>query len=181
MSILSGSEIKKRMEAGQIVIRPFDDNMVNPHSVNLRLGNKLLVYNDHMLDLREQNETSEERIPDYGILLKPGKLYLGKTHEWTETYGFVPRIDGRSSIGRLGCFVHITAGYGDHGFCGHFTLEISVIQPLRVYAYWPICQISYSTIEGELVAYKGKYQNSNDVVASRAFLDRGDARATPGD
>ena len=80
------------------------------------------------------------KIPKEGLLLQPGTLYLGRTLEYTETHGMVPMLEGRSSVGRLGLFVHVTAGFGDIGFCGYWTLEMFAVQPVRIYAGVAICQ-----------------------------------------
>ena len=105
--------------------------------------------------------------PDGGLVLTPGILYLARTAEYTETFNCVPCIEGRSSVGRLGIDVHATAGFGDVGFCGTWTLEISVIHPVRVYPYMEICQIVYTTISADHDNYKGKYLGQVEPVASR--------------
>lgn len=110
------------------------------------------------LDMGIEEETEPLQIVPKGLVLYPGVLYLGATLEHTETPGLAPKIDGRSSIGRLGKMVHVTAGFGDDGFKGDWTLEIVVIAPLRVYPGIPICQIAYSTLEGERQPYAGRYQ-----------------------
>ena len=161
--ILTGPEILKEMKAGRIVIDPFDEKMLNPNSVNLRLGKDLLVYDmgplgDRVLDMAEENQVGELTIPAAGLVLHPGTLYLGHTLEYTETYGLVPCIEGRSSVGRLGVQIHITAGWGETSFCGTWTCEISVVHPIRVYAGTAVCQICYYDVRGEVMPYQGKYQ-----------------------
>ena len=94
--------------------------------------------------------------------------------EYTETHGYVPMIEGRSSIGRLGMFIHVTAGFGDVGFCGYWTLEIFVIHPLRIYAGVPICQIFYHTLHGDYDEYNashGKYQHNNGIQPSLLYRE----------
>jgi dCTP deaminase len=111
-------------------------------------------------------------IPEEGLVLQPGKLYLGRTVEFTETTNYVPMLEGRSSIGRLGLFIHITAGFGDVGFRGFWTLEIFCVQPIRVYAGVEICQIFYHSIEGDYVHYmSNKYQNNKGVQPSMLYKD----------
>lgn len=113
----------------------------------------------NVLDMAEKNETYELEIPDSGLVLVPGRLYLGQTLEYTETHDCVPCIEGRSSVGRLGINIHATAGFGDVGFCGTWTLEISVVEPVRVYPHVRFCQISYDTVVGEITKYNSeKYQ-----------------------
>lgn len=169
--ILSGNEIVKRLGKG-IIIEPFSESQINPNSYNLRLHNKLLVYEDETLDMKTENKTRQIIIPDQGLVLDPGTLYLGRTLEYTQTDNLVPMLEGRSSIGRLGLFVHITAGFGDVGFCGYWTLEIFCIQPIRIYPEMEICQIYYHTIEGTFTRYtSNKYQNNRDVQPSLLFKD----------
>jgi len=131
--ILSGLEIKKQVENKNIIIEPFNEECINPNSYNLRLHNELLVYEDHVLDMKLPNKTKKIIIPEEGLILEPGKLYLGRTVEYTKTDKFVPMLEGRSSIGRLGLFIHVTAGFGDIGFSGFWTLEIHCIQPVKIY------------------------------------------------
>lgn len=111
------------------------------------------------LDMAVEEETTALEIcPKEGLVLYPDVLYLGSTEEYTETYDLVPCIEGRSSAARLGLSVHLTAGFGDCQFKGHWTLELTVHHPLRVYAGVQICQIAYTEACGEITAYHGKYQ-----------------------
>ena len=169
--ILSGLEIKKRLN-NDIVIDPFNESRINPNSVNLTLHNELLVYTSKNLDMRTPNDTEKIIIPEEGLLLETNKLYLGRTREYTETRNLVPMLEGRSSIGRLGMFVHVTAGFGDVGFKGFWTLEIFAVQPIKIYPGVDICQIFYHTIEGQIEEYKsGKYQNNQGIQPSLLYKD----------
>lgn len=169
--ILSGLEIKKRL-GKDIFISDFNEKQLNPNSYNLRLHNELLVYKDPVLDMRIDNPTEKIIIPEEGYVLQPGVLYLGRTVEYTITKNLVPMIDGRSSVGRLGMEVHVSAGVGDVGFAGFWTLEIQVVHPLRIYPFVEICQIYYHTIEGEFEEYKSdKYQNNTGIQSSQMFKD----------
>ena len=163
--ILSGKEIKKR-EGKDIIIKPYNENQVNPNSYNVTLHDELLVYTDRVLDIKNPSKTRTIKIPEYGLILEPGKLYLGRTVEYTETQNLVPILAGRSSIGRLGISIHVTAGFGDVGFCGYWTLELFCIESVIIYPFVKIGQIHYHTIEGEYEGYKGKYQNNNRTQAS---------------
>lgn len=169
--ILSGLEIKKRL--GQdIKIDPYREQQLNPNSYNLRLHDELLVYDTPVLDMKQPNPHHVIHIPEEGIQLEPGRLYLGRTLEFTETKGLVPMLEGRSSVGRLGLFVHITAGFGDVGFAGFWTLEIMCAQAIRIYAGVEICQIFYHTVEGQYESYaKGKYQNNTGIQPSYMYKD----------
>src|SRR5688572_33064186 len=98
--------------------------------------------------MRRANRIRRRSIPPEGLVLSPNQLYLGRTSERTETHNLVPQIEGRSSVGRLGLFVHVTAGFGDVGFTGFWTLEMFGVQPIRIYAGVPICQIFYHELTG---------------------------------
>lgn len=169
--ILSGQEIYKYLGSG-IIIEPFKPSRLNPNSYNLTLHNELMVYDDAVLDMRKPNKASIITIPEHGLLLQPGKLYLGRTAEYTKTDGFVPMLEGRSSVGRLGMCIHATAGFGDVGFAGYWTLEIFVVQPLIIYPGVEICQIYYHTLDGDYTPYRsGKYQNNKGIQASMMYKD----------
>ncbi len=169
--ILSGKAIKSKI-GNEIVIEPFNEKLLNPNSYNLRLSNELLIYNEHVLDMKKPNLTSSIIIPEDGYVLEPNKLYLGRTIEYTKTEKYVPMLEGRSSVGRLGMFIHVTAGFGDVGFAGYWTLEIFCVQPIRIYPNVEICQIYYHAIEGEYDQYQsGKYQNNNGIQPSLLYKD----------
>lgn len=169
--ILSGKEIEKNLNTN-IIIEPYSKKQLNTNSYNIKLHNKLLRYKSNELDMKIKNEVEEIIIPEDGYLLKPNELYLGRTEEYTKTFNFVPMIEGRSSIGRLGIFIHVTAGFGDVGFCGYWTLEIFCVKPIRVYAGVEIGQLYYHTIEGEYENYaSSKYQNNTGVQASMLYKD----------
>ena len=169
--ILSGLEIKKRINR-DIFIEPFNEKQLNTNSYNLRLHNELLVYEDNVLDMKKSHAVRSMVIPEEGFLLEAGKLYLGRTMEYTRTNGCVPMLEGRSSIGRLGLFIHVTAGFGDVGFAGFWTLEMFCIKPIKIYAGVQIAQIFYHTIEGDYIPYKSKkYQNNTGVQPSLLYKD----------
>lgn len=170
--ILSGLEIAKNVKQGNIYIDDFTQDRVNPNSYNLRLHNQLVVYTDHVLDMKKQLNTETIIIPADGLVLSPGKLYLGRTYERTFTDKFVPMLEGRSSVGRLGLYIHVTAGFGDIGFNGYWTLEIQCVQPVKIYPMVEICQIYYHTIQGDYQEYNsGKYQNNEGIQPSLFYKD----------
>jgi dCTP deaminase len=176
--ILSGLEIQKHL-GKEIVIDPFEESQLNPNSYNLRLHNELLVYTEAVLDMRKPNAYETIKIPAEGYVLPPGRLHLGRTLERTETRGFVPMLEGRSSVGRLGLFVHITAGFGDVGFSGYWTLEMFAVQPIRIYPGVEICQIFYHTLQGDYRSYQSsKYQNNQGIQPSLLFKDWEGERGT---
>lgn len=207
MPLLTGPEIARLVQAGELKIEPYNPDQLNPNSYNLRLCDKLLVYEKMMclhnhlqvryrlweqwqedcnkasgphkpddlansfmhfhppqalplepLDMARDEPVVAVDIPPTGMVLWPGVMYLGATLEYTETPNHAPKLDGRSSVGRLGKMIHVTAGFGDVGFRGDWTLEIVVVYPLRVYPGVPICQIAYSTVHGERMEYTGQYQ-----------------------
>ena len=192
--MLTGMEIIKRVEKGEIVISDFDPAKVNPNSYNLHLDSVLKQYAfdktiitnadgsydtvsvagaSGVLDCKQNNPTIELKIPENGfIVLQPGILYLGSTIEYTSCENLIPCIDGRSSIGRLGIQVHATAGFGDVGFKGKWTLELSCIHPIRIYAGMEICQIYFEEPVGDTsIKYRGKYQNQDGAISSKLFTE----------
>ncbi len=169
--ILSGQEIRSRM-GEDIVIEPFVDANLNPNSYNLTLHHELMTYEEVVLDMRKANRVRRLEIPPEGFVLTPNQLYLARTVERTETHNLVPMIEGRSSIGRLGLFVHVTAGFGDVGFCGYWTLEMFAVAPVRIYAGVQICQIFYHQICGDVTEYvSNKYQHNSDIQPSLLFKE----------
>ena len=146
--ILSDLKIREALRAGKIVIRPFRSECLGTNSYDVHLGPYLAVYRTAALDARNPNPVREFRIPPAGYVLIPGQLYLGVTEEYTETHGFVPFLEGKSSVGRLGIDIHSTAGKGDEGFCNYWTLEMSVKLPVRIYAGMPVGQLIYFEISG---------------------------------
>jgi len=169
--ILSGDEIQTRI-GSDIVIDPFDPSKLNPNSYNLTLHNELMVYEEVVLDMRQANRVRRMTIPEDGLVLSPNQLYLGRTAEFTETHRLVPMIEGRSSIGRLGLFVHVTAGFGDVGFKGNWTLEMFAVQPVRIYPGVSICQIFFHELCGNVQEYcSDKYQNAKDIQPSLLYKE----------
>lgn len=169
--ILSGKTIREKM-GKDIIITPFNESALNPNSYNLTLHNELMIYEEVNLDMRHPNRATTITIPEDGLILRPGTLYLGRTQEYTETYNYVPMLEGRSSVGRLGLSVHVCAGFGDVGFKGYWTLEFHCVQPLRIYPGVGICQIYYHAIEGEYEPYvSGKYQGNTGIQPSLMYRD----------
>ncbi len=169
--ILSGEEIQRQI-GSNIVIDPFDPSHLNPNSYNLTLHDEVLTYEEVVLDMRKPNRTRRIRIPQDGLVLNPSQLYLARTVERTETHNLVPMIEGRSSIARLGLFVHVTAGFGDVGFCGYWTLEMFAVQPVRIYPGVAICQILFHQIDGEFREYESdKYQHNRDIQPSMLYKE----------
>ncbi len=158
--ILSDTSILEEIEKGTIVIEPFDRINLGSNSYDVHLGKYLAMYNDTMLDAKKHNTISHFEIPEEGYVLQPATLYLGVTLEYTETHAHVPFLEGKSSTGRLGIDIHATAGKGDVGFCNAWTLEISCVQPVRVYAGMPIGQLIYFPVLGEVANKYNKKENA---------------------
>ena len=169
--ILSGDEIRARV-GESIIIEPFDEKHLNPNSYNLSPHDELLIYEEVVLDMREVNRVRRLTIPDSGLVLNPNQIYLGRTQERTETHDLVPMVEGRSSVGRLGLFVNVTAGFGNVGFSGFWTLEMFAVQPVRIYPGVPICQIFYHELMGEYNGYSSdKYHNNRDIQPSLLYKE----------
>ncbi|MBS1910471.1 MAG: dCTP deaminase [Bacteroidetes bacterium] len=143
--ILSDTEILEAIERREIVIEPYRRESLGTNSYDVHLSEWLATYDDYELDARKHNTITTFRIPPEGFVLRPERFYLGSTMEYTESHKHVPFLEGKSSVGRLGIDIHATAGKGDVGFCNHWTLEISVKQPIRVYAGMPVGQLIYFT------------------------------------
>ncbi|MBP7273120.1 MAG: dCTP deaminase [Saprospiraceae bacterium] len=158
--ILSDKKILDAIENKQIVIEPFRSECLGTNSYDVHLGKYLAVYTSRVLDAKKHNTIQDFIIPDQGFVLQPNTLYLGVTEEYTETHNAVPFLEGKSSVGRLGIDIHATAGKGDVGFCNHWTLEISCVQPVKVYAGMPIGQLIYFAVEGDIQNYYNKKDNA---------------------
>ena len=170
--ILSAEEIKARVDCKDIFISDFDESRLNPNSYNLRLGRRFLTYVNQRLDCQVEEPYLIEEAD--GWVLQPGKLVLGQTEEYTESHGVVPMIEGRSSVARLGIFVHVTGGFGDIGFKGNWTLELACVQPVKIYAGMEICQIFYHTttdVPKQENVYQGRYQGNTQVQPSKLWQD----------
>lgn len=158
--ILSDKRILEEIEKGTIVIAPYDRKYLGSNSYDVHLGKYLAIYTDKVLDAKKHNTISHFEIPEEGYVLQPDVLYLGVTAEYTETHEHVPFLEGKSSTGRLGIDIHATAGKGDVGFCNTWTLEISCVHPVRIYAGMPIGQLIYFPVDGEV---ENKYNTKQNA------------------
>ncbi|WP_146403964.1 dCTP deaminase [Planctomycetes bacterium CA13] len=171
--LLSGDEIIRQL-GDKLVIDPFDPEQINPNSYDLSLHDELLVYEEVVIDAATPNRYRRLEIPSEGFTLQPGQLYLGRTAEYTETRGFVPMIQGRSSFDRLGLYINPGGSLGDVGYCGTWTLGMHCVQPVRIYPKMKICQIYYMTLQGQVQDYcSDKYQNSRDIQPSLIYRELG--------
>lgn len=185
MSILSGKKILEEISNGSIVIEPFDIKYLNPISVDLTLGEQLATYSSVVdengvsrgsecyIDAKKEEPINIISIPDTGYILEPGVGYLMHTHEKVGTQKYVPIIDGKSSVGRLFIQIHSTAGLGDPGFFGQFTLEVMVTHRIKVYKGMRIGQVRFYDISGEYDSYQstGNYNGLDAMgpIASKLW------------
>lgn len=155
--ILSGPEIARRVQLGEIIIDPFVEAQLNPNSYNYRLGEQIARV-DPAVSLGDYDrEPVLRKIPPEGILLQPRHLYLATTDEAIGSNWFVTSLMGRSSVGRLGLFVQLTADLGHLGDAHRWTLELTCVQPVRIYAGMLLGQVSFWRPEGDPVIYSGPY------------------------
>lgn len=176
--ILTDHTITAEINNGNIVIEPFNPNNLGTNSYDLTLSNSLVLYTESVLDVKNKNLSVPVIIPPEGMILQPNMIYLASTVEYTETLRHVPVIQGKSSLGRLGLFVHVTAGFGDVGFKGHWTLELIAVQRIKIYPGMKIAQIVYHEIsEMPKISYDkkqdAKYSNQgSEPVASKNYLNK---------
>ena len=170
--ILTGKEIYKEVLAGNVIIDPFDDSLINPNSYNYRLGLELKIPCQQILDPKRVNKWKTITIPEDGILIEPGRVYLGHTYEKIGSSKFVVSLIGRSSVGRLGLYLQLSSDLGQLGAVHQWTLELTVVQPLRIYPLMRIGQVSFWKPEGDItILYSGKYRDTNSPTPSRFWLD----------
>lgn len=178
--MLTGTEILSQMDLGNIIISPQDNIVINPNSVNLTLNKEIRYITDTIIDMAKDSNMDVIDIgKSGGLLLKPSEIYIARTNEWTETYGFVPCIDGRSSVGRKGINVHCSGGLGSIGYKGYWNLGIKPVEPIVVEEFMKICQIYYYTVDGQILKdYSGPFQDKSEKdivdVYTRKRVDRHD-------
>lgn len=169
--ILTGESIRIAVKAGDIFIRPFDEAQLGPNSYDFRLGNRCRLYRELELDAHRNNPSDVVAIPDDGMVLEPSRLYLVNTLETMGSTKYVPIIRGRSSVGRLGVFIDITADLIDIGSVNQWTLQLHCVMPVRVFPGMLIGQVTFWVPTGEIELYRGKYGSLESPVGSLAFRD----------
>lgn len=169
--ILTGSAIDRYVKSGEIVIEPYNSENLNPNSYNFHLGDYVLMYKNEVLDPKKKQETERVEISDEGLILYPNKLYLGYIKEKMGSEKYVPIINGRSSTGRLGLFVHITANLIDIGSINNWTLQMHAVQPVKIYKDMSIGQVTFWKPYGEINLYDGKYKGSTGPMESQVWRD----------
>lgn len=150
--ILSDKTILQEIANGNIVIDPLNPAHVNPNSVDLTLAPQFKRYVGDILDPRKPNPVEEFTIPDNGYILYPGEVYLYACNERIGVKNNIrAKVEGKSSLGRLGLFIHVTAGFIDTGFEGSLVLELVATKPVIVYPNMKVCQVEFARVEGEIL------------------------------
>lgn len=164
--ILNGAQIKSEYEQDRITIQPYEKNNIGPNSYDITLSKhlKIIAENDvsragqAFIDPDTPQNAQSVKMPQEGYILQPGNLYLGSTVEAIGSEYYVPMLEGRSSVGRMGLFIHVTAGFGDIGFQSNWTLELCTIMPIRVYPGMRIGQVFFYECSSRDTIYRGRYQ-----------------------
>ncbi len=184
--VLSDRTIRAEIAAGRIVVDPFDPALVQPASVDVRVDRRFRVFHNARypyIDVRRPMEDLTELVEVHGdepFILHPGEFVLGQTLERiTLPADLVARLEGKSSLGRLGLLIHSTAGFVDSGFSGNLTLELSNVAnlPITIYHGMPIGQVSFMRMDGPVEhpygsgAARSKYQGQGEPTPSRFYLN----------
>ena len=184
--VLSDRTIRAEIEAGRIVIDPFDAELIQPSSIDVRVDRRFRVFNNARypyIDVRQPMDGLTELVEVTGgepFILHPGEFVLGQTMEQVSLPDdLVARLEGKSSLGRLGLLIHSTAGFVDSGFSGNLTLELSNVAnlPITIYHGMPIGQISFMRMDGPVESPYGsrrtgsKYQGQAEPTPSRFYLN----------
>ena len=158
--ILSDSAILKAIDSKEIVIKPFRRECLGSNSYDVHLGDMIGIYEDEVLDSKKDTPCNYYYLNEEGFTLQPGRVYLASTEEYTESTTHVPFLDGKSSIGRLGLFIHATAGRGDVGFKNFWTLELVPTQPVKIYKGMKIGQLFFYVTDGEVMTTYDKKKDA---------------------
>ena len=143
--ILTGQQIIAEHQQGRIEITPFTLEQVTPNSYDFRLSPHLSIYQDKVLDARRPLPTRQIDFPADGLVLEPGRLYLGRSHETIGSPDLVPMVKGKSSIARIGLFIHMGADMIDPGVIAPFSLTLAAVQPVRIFPGMLIGQVVFWT------------------------------------
>ncbi len=170
--ILTYYEILKNIKNGNIHISPFEEDLLNPNSYDYRIDYKLLEIKDLPVDPKKQASYHEIDFTDEGYILSPNKTYLANTFEEIGSHMFVPSLIGKTSLGRLGLFLQITADLGNLGAKHKWTLELKAVQPLKIYPMMRIGQISFwKTTGNSEIQYSGKYDKFSIAKSSEIYKE----------
>ena len=169
--ILTGPELSRQVKDGRIVIDPFDESQVEPNSYGFRLGRHIISYRDALLDARRQPSHAHHTIPDSGLELRPGNLYLGSTAEVMGSDHYAATLYARRSVSTLGMWIQFSAPLGHTGAIIAWTLEIRVAAPLTVYPGMLVGKIAFWVPVGDQFAYTGRYRDAVTTVPSLLAAD----------
>lgn len=168
--MLNHNAIKEELKRGPIFVENGEQH-IKDNSIEVTLGNTIKVYDftkQDSLDVTRATPTIEYEIPEDGLILKPNQLYLARTEEYTKIYGLVPLLEGYDEFATMGMGIHVTAGFGDAGFEGTWTLEIECQEEVKIYPYMKIGKLCYHPLIGDdNILYRGKYFRQVDPTASR--------------
>lgn len=174
MAILTKQKILEEYKAGNIIINPFKESMISDISVDITLGNHLLVYDEEIVETKKQNKTKTIPISNLGLVLEPGQFYLGFAHEIVGTTKYGMFVKGKSSVGRAGLTIE-NAGVGEPGFgtkkSEQWTLELIPHKHIRVYPGMPIGQVVFFELSGQVSIYSGKYIGQKGATATKIYKD----------
>lgn len=184
--LLSDRDIRSQIQSGRVAVEPFDEAMIQPSSVDVRLDKFFRVFENHKYSVIdpsiEQAELTREVIAedDEAFILHPGEFVLASTYEViTLPDDIAGRLEGKSSLGRLGLLTHSTAGFIDPGFSGHITLELSNVAnlPVKLYPGMKIGQLCLIKLSSPAehpygsAVYASRYQGQRGPTASRSFMN----------
>lgn len=169
--ILSGLKIREEVLNGSIFISPFSEKSVTTNSYDLTIGKTLLKISDEIIDPKRQVQTEQMEIPAAGLVMRAGEFLLGSSEQILGSEKYVPIIHAKSSIARLGLFVHVTADLIDIGSIGQVTFQLFATQNVKLYAGMQVGQVSFWVPRGEIQLYSGKYQGSQGPQASKVYKD----------
>jgi dCTP deaminase len=170
--ILTSHEILGNVQNGNIHISPFDEAMLNPNSYDYHIDYKLLELADLPVDPKKQSQYNEINFTDAGHILSPNKTYLANTYEEIGSDVFVPSLIGKTSLGRLGLFLQITADLGNLGAKHKWTLELKAVQPIKIYPMMRIGQVTFWSTSGESdMKYTGRYDKFSMAKSSEIYRE----------
>ena len=169
--ILTGKKIIEEVQKNRIEILPFDKKRITTNSYDLSLGGTLIRYKTGVIDPKQKTPYEEIKIPADGLVLQAGEFILGNSKERIGSDFYVPLIHGKSGTARMGLFVHVTADLIDIGSHGVTTFQLYATLPVRLHAGMLIAQVSFWVPFGDIVLYKGKYQNSTGPRPSTTYKD----------
>jgi dCTP deaminase len=168
--ILTGQQIASDVAAGRITIEPYTPDAVEPNSYRFHLADQIICYDHETVDCATPPAATGQRIGPEGVVVEPGRVYLGATVETMGSRHYAATLYGRRSVATLGVWIQFSAPLGHAGALIPWTLEITVAQPVRLYPRMPIGKIAFWAMAGRPIQYAGRYRGSAGVVASRMSL-----------